>query len=415
MNALQVFYHHDSEYVQLLGRLVYKDGLAYLELNNEFLEQGINISPINLKLNNSLQVAPRTPFNGLHGVFADSLPDGWGLLLMDRYFRKKNIPINQITPLDRLAYMGNRTMGVLSYQPDLGEENDNNLQEIYSLDGLASESLEIFQGSNKEVSKQLQINGGTPGGARPKATIGLKDNQAICGANDLPEGYQHWLVKFPSGKSDIEQAEGVVEYVYSIMARKAGIEFPETQLIETEQSTGFFACKRFDRGTNNQRIHLHSFAGLIDADFRVPDADYELLMKATSHLTQSHPDLCEVLRRMIFNIISGNRDDHTKNFSFLMAADGTWKLSPAYDVTFNQGINGHHTMSVMGYGKDIPMAAIMRIANMIPLAEKKVNLIIDKVIESLSEWRSLAKKYDVPLSLIEEIDCYISAQIKRLR
>jgi len=415
MNTLQVFYDQGGGVDRLpLGRLGYKDGLAYLEFSNTFLENGINISPISLKLDNSLQVAPRTPFNGLHGVFADSLPDGWGLLLMDRRFRQKHISPEQITPLERLAYMGNRTMGALSYQPDLGDKNDNSLQENISLNGLALESLEVYQGSKKEVSKQLQINGGSPAGVRPKATIGLRGNKAISGDNNLPDGYQQWLVKFPTGNSDLERAEGAIEYVYSIMTKNAGIDFPETQLIEAEQCAGFFASKRFDRGEENQRIHLHSLAGLINADFRVPDSDYEILMKATSHVTQSHPDLCEVLRRMIFNILSGNRDDHTKNFSFLMDADGVWSFSPAYDITYNHGINGHHSMSVMGYGKDIPLAAITRVANLIPLAEKEVNLIIEKVIDSLSQWRTLAQTYDVPKNIIDEIDRYMNTQIQNL-
>ncbi len=415
MKVLQVFYHLNTDNTQLIGRLVYKDGLAYLELNNDFLDKGINISPLNLKLDNSLQVAPSTPFNGLHGVFADSLPDGWGLLLMDRQFRCKQIRLDEITPLDRLAFMSNRTMGAFSYQPDLEEEIETTEQNNISLNDLALESLEIYQGSTKEVSKQLQIDGGSPGGARPKATIGLNGDNAISGANDLPEGYQHWLVKFPTTTNDIKQAEGAIEYIYSIMARNAGIDFPETQLIEAEQCPGFFACRRFDRGENNQRIHLHSLAGLINADFRVPDSDYELLMKATSHVTQSHPDLCEVLRRMIFNILSGNRDDHTKNFSFLMDADGTWSFSPAYDITYNQGINGHHSMSVMGFGKDISKAAVQQIAKMIPLDESKLNLMIEKVVDALSQWRTLAMTFDIHSSMIAEIDGYICAQIKRLK
>jgi serine/threonine-protein kinase HipA len=165
-------------------------------------------------------------------------------------------------------------------------------------------------------------------------------------------------VKFPTGQSQTAQAEGAVEYVYSLMARNAGITFGPTRLIETGQGPGYFACQRFDRAEQNQRIHMHTFAGLVNADFSVPDADYEILMKATSHVIRSHLDLCEVLRRMIFNILSGNRDDHTKNFSYLMSADGTWQLSPAYDLTFNTGINDHHSMSIMGHGKNIPRAAI---------------------------------------------------------
>lgn len=404
----------DSNNKILLGKLVYKKGLAYFEYDANFLHYSINISPLNLKLETSLQVASRTPFNGLQGVFSDSLPDGWGLLLMDRQFRQRQIPLTDITPLDRLAYIGDRAMGALSYQPDTGELGDNLNHLPISIADIANESLQIYQGNITQVTQQLYIVGGSPGGARPKATIGLNGNNAISGVGNLPENYQHWIVKFPTGKTAVEQAEGAVEYVYSIMAKNAGINFPETQLIETPQSSGYFACKRFDRGVDDQRFHMHSFAGLVNADYRLPDSDYDLLMRATSHVTKSHLDLCEVLRRMIFNILSGNRDDHTKNFSYLMDADGNWSLSPAYDVTFNFGINGHHSMSIAGHGKNIPKQAIQQIANMIPLSETKVNLMIEEIAASLAQWRKLAKIYAIPSSIINEIEDYINKQIKVL-
>ncbi|MFT4925877.1 MAG: serine/threonine-protein kinase HipA [Phenylobacterium sp.] len=415
MTALLVYFHQSNDDAQLLGRLLYKQGLAYLELDSGFVQRGINISPLNLKLDSSLQISSRTPFNGLHGVFADSLPDGWGLLLMDRYFRQSAKSLEQITPLDRLAYMGDRAMGALSYQPDLGEMSEDNQYTPLVLSDIAQQSLQIYQGSVEDVTTQLQILGGSPGGARPKAIIGLNQNQAISGAGSLPDNYQHWLVKFPTGSSKTAQAEGTVEYIYSIMARNAGIDFPKTQLIDTEQGAGFFACQRFDRGDNNQRIHMHTFAGLVNADFRVPDADYSLLMRATSHVTHSHPDLCEVLRRMIFNILSGNRDDHTKNFSFVMSMDGIWRLSGAYDITFNLGINGHHSMSVMGHGQNISKKAIQDIADMIPLSPEKVNLMIEEIVQSLSQWRKLAQMFAVPGEIITEIDRYITKQTKRIK
>jgi serine/threonine-protein kinase HipA len=410
--ALGVYFHFGPDNKQLLGKLFYQAGLAYFELDKDFLDYGINISPVNLKLDSRLQIAPRSPFNGLHGVFADSLPDGWGLLLMDRNFRQAQLPLTRITPLDRLAYMGDRAMGALSYQPDLGVLGQDEPGDSIILSELANESLAVYQGSAKEVTRQLNILGGSPGGARPKAIIGLYDNHAISGAGDLPANYRHWLVKFPTGDSAVAQAEGAVEYIYSLMAVAAGINFPKTKLIEA--ASGYFACERFDRGPANQRIHMHTFAGLVNADFRLPDADYELLMRATSHVTRSHLDLCEVLRRMIFNIISGNRDDHTKNFSFLMATDGIWRLSGAYDMTFNIGINGHHSMSVMGYGQDIPIQAVQKIADMIPLSAAKVKMMIQQIVESLSQWRKLAVDFYVPIKVINEIEVYMAQQMKQL-
>ena len=414
MKAVTVNYTIGPHQSTTVGRLVYKDSLSYLELNDKFIEQQINLSPLSLTLEKNLQVAPRTPFNGLHGVFADSLPDGWGLLLMDRHFRQNKLALSELTPLDRLCYLGSRTMGALTYEPDLNKQDSKSAPNKYSLDSLAQESLEIITGSKEDISRQLQVDGGSPGGACPKSTIGLHGSKAISGANDLPPNYEHWLVKFPTGYSQEKQAEGVIEYIYSIMARDSGINFPQTQLIESDKGPGFFACKRFDRHATNQRRHIHSFAGLINADFRLPDSDYQMLIKATSHITKCHPDLCEVLRRMIFNVLSGNRDDHTKNFSFIMEPKGTWRLSPAYDVTFNTGINGQHSMSIKGHGSNIPKTAIAEIASMIPLNENKLNAIIEEVFESLSNWQSLAKSYQVPAHLIREIQSYINTQYQLL-
>ncbi len=412
MNTLRVVYHHAQKGSLPLGRLAYKQGIAYLEFEADFLSLGLNLSPLQLKLNTQLQIAQRSPFQGLHGVFADSLPDGWGLLLMDRYFRQQGLSIAAMTPLARLAYMGDRAMGALSYQPDIG--NDQTHQDALVLNTLAQDALAVYQGSTEEVAQYLRIIGGSPGGARPKAIIGLKGEAAITDNGTLPIGYEHWLVKFPTAQTKNAQVEGAVEYVYALLARKAGIQFPETRLISTHEHAGFFACKRFDRGLGQQRIHMHSLAGMINADYRVPDADYELLMKATSHITKSHQDLCEVLRRMIFNILSGNRDDHTKNFSYLMDAEGEWLLSPAYDMTFNHGINGQHSMAIMGHGENIPKAAIQAIADLIPLAPAKVDNMIAEIIDALSYWQTYAKEYSVPAEIIAEIEAYKIGAIKCL-
>lgn len=415
MKILQVFFNGIADNRILLGKLAYKDGLSYLELDRDFLTLEINISPTSLKLDSKLQVSPRNPFNGLHGVFADSLPDGWGMLLMDRRFLQKEIPLETVTPLTRLAYMSNRTMGALSYQPGFDDHSIADNQAL-SLNSLAEEALQVYQGSVEVVTAQLHVLGGSPGGARPKVTVGLNSDSngdAIVDTGDLPENYQHWLVKFPSGKSKQQQAEGAVEYVYSLMARSANIQFPQTRLIKTGGEHAYFACKRFDRGQHNQRIHMHTFAGMVNANFRIPDTDYKLLMKVTSHVTKSHADMIEVLRRMIFNILSGNRDDHTKNFSFLMSADGSWSLSPAYDVTFNTGINGHHSMSIVGHGKKVPYEAIQKIADLIPLQKTQVKIMIAEIAESLSNWKKLAQDHNIPTGITKEIGSYIDTELSQ--
>lgn len=413
MTPLNVFLNMEASIPIYVGRLAYQSGQSYFEFDKEFLTRNINISPLKLTLSNELQLAERNPFNGLHGVFADSLPDGWGLLLMDRWLRMHGVNLSRLTPLDRLAYMGNRGMGALTYEPDSGII-DSDPNEILSLSNLADNALAIYQGTATDVSQQLYLTGGSPGGARPKSAIGIKGDIAIANTVNLPNGYEHWLVKFPTDKDKLAQSEGVIEYIYSLMARNAGIPFPETQLIQASRTMPFFACKRFDRSEDNRRIHMHSFAGMVHADFRIPDADYETLMKVVSHVVPSHPAMVDVFRRMVFNILSGNRDDHTKNFSFMMSARGEWSFSPAYDITFNTGINGHHSMSVGGEGLDISRAAIQRIADLIPLKTAQVRIIIEEVCEALSHWLELSANYDVPKEKAIEIQHYIDAGVKRI-
>ena len=177
MSPVSVYFHGipDRDSI-LLGRLAFKEGVSFFAYDSDYLISGVNLSPLKLKFSTDLQQASRTPFNGLHGVFSDSLPDGWGLLLMDRVFRKRGFNLEMITPIDRLSYMGNRTMGALSYLPDLGEDQRGMSQEVVLLGDLAEQSLRIYQGTAVDVIHQLSIIGGSPGGARPKVVLDLKMN-----------------------------------------------------------------------------------------------------------------------------------------------------------------------------------------------------------------------------------------------
>lgn len=426
MKSLTVSLQHQEQDIAV-GKLTFAQGQSYLKLDQSFVDAGLNLSPVKIKLNNDVQIAPRHPFNGLFGIFADSLPDGWGLLLMDRMLAQKGINFSSIGSVERLAYMGNRAMGALSYHPDTGEQHQTN--QLISLNQLAQDAQQIYQGSVKEVSQQLHLTGGSPGGARPKAIIGISkiddsnDNQrmidgqkAIAGYGDLPANFQHWLVKFPT--EDKSKYEGVIEHIYAQMAQSAGINFGPTILIETQNNGGFFATKRFDRQTakdgthHNKKVHMHTLAGLVHADFRLPDCDYQTLIKATSFVTHSHHDCVEAFRRMIFNILCGNKDDHTKNFSYLMDDDSEWRLSPAYDITFNQGINGHHSMSVSGFGQDIPRQAIDKVAALIDLKPQQINQIIEQCKDALNQWPALIKTYGVSMDESKPISEFITNQLK---
>jgi serine/threonine-protein kinase HipA len=199
-----------------------------------------------------------------------------------------------------------------------------------------------------------------------------------------------------------------------MLARDAGINFPEALLIPSDDEYGYFCCKRFDRQVGNVRVHMHTLAGLIDADFRVCDADYEHLLQVTTHLTKNHQDCLEAVRRMIFNVVVGNRDDHTKNFSFLMDGEGQWRLSPAYDITFNAGLGGEHSMTIAGQGRSITLLAINSLAERFSISKKDVQLMIDDIAKAVTQWPALAREYQVPEHMITEIYDYINAQLLNL-
>ena len=369
-----------------VGRLVSKDKQTYFQYNPEFIATGLQLSPFHLPLNNQVNKAPQKPFNGLQGVFADSLPDGWGLLLMDRFLRQQGFNIADITPLDRLLYIGSTGMGALTYEPDrsIPSTYDN-----LDLSVLSHEANEVYAGKQTDILPELLRAGGSPGGARPKVVVGIKGDQMISGEQDLPEEYQAWLIKFHATHAD----EGLIEEAYARMLKLAYITMPETQLMSAN-NTQYFAVKRFDR-INNQRLHVHSLAGLTQADFRVPDFDYEKLIRLTLILTRNVEDAQRVYRQMVFNILANNQDDHTKNFSFIMDSQGVWRLSPAYDVTFNRGYSGEQSMSVDGYGKHIPEQVFLKLGRLCEFDDTGVRQIFTDTFEALSEWQSLAKQLGI--------------------
>ncbi|MEK7270137.1 MAG: type II toxin-antitoxin system HipA family toxin, partial [Planctomycetota bacterium] len=318
-----------------VGTLAWERGRVYFEYDPGFLATDLNLSPFRLPFQGGLFEHADLAFGPLPGIFEDSLPDGWGLLLMDRHFRTRGLDPAAIGPLERLSWLGTRTMGALTYHPPT--ERDAAEPGVFDLHDLARQSQSILSGAAVEVLPQLLRAGGSPGGARPKVLVGFHPGTGniLSGADDLPEGFEHWIVKFPARSDDPEA--GAVEYAYALMAAEACVDTPKTRLFETRQKDRFFGARRFDRD-GNRRFHVHTFGNLIQANFRIPSNDYADLLKATSVLTRNHEDMVRVFRRMVFNVASHNRDDHVKNFAFLLDdKTGEWRLSPAYDLTYAAG------------------------------------------------------------------------------
>ena len=415
MKLLDVLYHgFGGDQPVRMGRLAWHDQLAWFEFSAEFLQHNINPSPFSLELTTILQKAPLEPFNGLHGLFSDSLPDGWGLYLMDKAFRQTGRDPAIVTPLDRLAFVGRRAMGAISYEPDEMENAERHRDIELDIDTVGNEATRLYQGELSEVLEHHAVNGTPSAGARPKILIGLSGDTAIEGAGDLPPGYSHWLVKFPTDQTPDKKSEGTIEHIFAIMARHAGINMAETRLAQAREGNAYFLTRRFDRAAGNHRRHVHSVAGLLNANFRTANFEYRELIKLCGMLTHSHSEKVELFRRMVFNIVTGNRDDHTKNFAFMLSDKIEWRNTPVYDVTWNQGIMGEHSMSVNGKGKDIRLEDILAIAGSASITRQDAGSVIEAVMEAVSGWNNLALQYDVPSEQRQDIHQYMSRQERTL-
>ncbi|MDH1603411.1 type II toxin-antitoxin system HipA family toxin [Empedobacter sp. GD03739] len=383
-----------------VGKLAIQNNTIYFQYNDDFLQRNLEISPIKLPLQSGVIELPNHPFEGLAGVFNDSLPDGWGRLLFDRKLRSEGISPTEITVLDRLANVGFNGMGALIYEPDQSPEISD---EIINLDLLATQTEEVLEGNSDDIISELLALNGSSAGARPKALIGIDTHRKNIshGTNNLKDGFEHWLVKFPNSQDSKDS--GAIEYVYALMAKDAGIEMPEVHLFSSQKGNGYFAIKRFDRD-KNKRLHMHTVSGLVHSNFRLPSHDYEDLLSLTSVLTKDIREVEKMFRLAVFNVLAHNRDDHGKNFSFLMDEFGEWKLSPAYDLTFSNGPGGEQSTMVMGEGKNIKIDHLKKLGLNAKLPQKFIDTVIDQTKFALNQWESLSKMYEINPINIEMIN-----------
>lgn len=374
-----------------VGRLALRDHIIYFAYEASFIEQGMDISPFILPLKPGLTSFDNSLFEGLPGLFNDSLPDGWGRLLFDRLAQSQGGLSSEVSPLDRLAYVGKTGMGALVYEPEVIINRENG---AINLDSIAQQALEVLKGSSEEVLQELLTLNGSSAGARPKALIGVSVNRKkiIHGNYKLANGYDPWLVKFPNSLDGLDA--GAIEYVYALMAKEAGIEMPPVHLFPAFQGPGYFAAKRFDRD-KDKRVHMHSACGLLHADFRLPSLDYENLIGLTLQLTRDMREVEKMFRLAVFNVLTYNRDDHSKNFSFLMDECGQWKLSPAYDLTFSSGPGGEQSTMVMGEGKNPGVEHLIKLGEEAKLSKSHIKVIIEQTQASVANWPTLARHYGV--------------------
>lgn len=417
MKVLTVYRDMGGPGRSAVGCLAYRDGRGYFEYDGAYLATGVHLSPFNLEWAPGLQEAKAEPFNGLHGVFSDSLPDGWGLMLMDRAVRAAGGDPRSLTPIDRLAFIGNRGMGALSYEPDEGAGYGSSEYEEIDLAAIGAESTALFEGTLDDVLEHHTVHGTPSGGARPKILIGLPTDGSyvVTGAVDLPAHCTHWIAKFPTGRRPEERAEGAAEYVYYQMAIAAGIRMADCRLHETPGGDAYFLTQRFDRSPSGRRIHMHTLAGMLHANFRVSDFDYGELMKVTAMLTHSYEEKIQLFKRMAFNLLGGNRDDHTKNFAFLQQPDGNWSSAPAYDLTCNSGIAGHHSMAINGKTRSITTDDLYAVAETGSISPRDARFALQEVADSVSRWHELSRVHNIPAGLRREVGDYIEQQLTLMR
>ena len=404
VNLMYVGLRFGSETIPV-GRLLARDRKIFFEYGSDFLSSGLQISPFKLPLKPGVQSFESALFDGLPGVFNDSLPDGWGRLILDRALRARGLAPEQLSPLDRLAHVGIFGMGALVYEPDQADIAENT--EPLDLNTLATQAAMVLEGEAGDILDDLVALNGSSAGARPKTMIGVNNRKTklLHGVHDLPDGYEHWMVKFPNAGDGADS--GAIEYVYAQMAVEAGIEMSETHLFPSKNSPGFFGTKRFDRQHNN-RLHLHTAAGLIHADFRAPSLDYEDLIELTMTLTRDLSQTEKMFRLAVFNVLGHNRDDHGKNFSYLMDREGAWRLSPAYDLVYSSGPGGEQSTMVMREGLNPGTSHLLKLAEAASVSEKKARAIIDQCRAALAQWKNLAKNAGVGKDKISEIEKSLS-------
>ncbi len=341
--------------------------LNVFEYDRSWLSDGFSISPLELPLNPGVFIAKPQPFYGNFGIFEDSLPDGYGRYLLHKALLRLGINDSSLSSLDRLALVGENGMGALTYSPSVNLQREEKVTDFDRLQEIALEVLKEQQDNDAEL---LLYNSGNSGGARPKAVFSDAEG--------------HWIVKFRHTYDPKDS--GIQELHYNEVARRSGIVVPDFRLVNGR----YFASRRFDIDNNGNRIHTSTAGGLMCISLREPFMDYSNLLALTGYITQCIEDVEQMYRRMVFNYLTENKDDHCKNFSFYVVRDDDlniwrWRLAPAYDLTHcAEGYNGEHATSVNGTGYP-RMSDFIAVGKKIKLSEGRCREIIEEVRYGCSE------------------------------
>ncbi len=396
-----------------VGILYEKNNYIYFKYDKKFLLSSIEISPLKLPL--SIGETPYTNleypeyYHYLAGVFFDSLPDKFGTKAIEKYYEQKGITPKELNVLQKLAFIGKDGIGALEYIPAIPTPESDEILEIKTL---YEQTKAIIENNPNEFTKDWLDNASSfasAGGARPKVLVSWNKEENIIKRKGYKEdGFEEWLIKFDERVAGIENYNGFMqlEYLYMSMAKEIGINVPEIDLIQTKDGLVHYAIKRFDR-QDGKKFHLHTLASMEHINFNIP-AHYSYLnaLKLTNFLTNDYFQIEEFFRRMVFNVIGRNQDDHAKNFSFIMDEDGYWDLAPAYDITyaFGKGYTKEHQMTINGKTDNIELQDLYLIADKVGISRNKVNEIVEQIGDKFLEFPKRAKELEINNNLIQEIE-----------
>jgi len=377
-----------------VGQLLSDRGRHFFEYDLLFVNDPLPISPFRLKVERKVSEHRIGALHTLPGVFSDSLPDRFGMsILRDRFMQKGSA---SPTPLQMLAYLGDRTIGAITYEPAMGDKDQ---QEAIDLVAAAVSSRKLMaKDHGSELDAALVQAGQTAGGAMAKvlAAISPDLSHIVTGADIIPEGMGAWLIKL-NVSGEKTSTRGHLEYAYFQLAREAGLCVPETMMIRDSNEAEHFAIRRFDRDLvdPNVRSHIHTFAGLMELDIADPSHDYDTLLRVTSRMTGSLVETEEQFKRMLFNLFSSVRDDHAKNFSFIMNKAGNWSLTPAYDLGYSDNELGGNWLLINGKRNHITYDDLYRMATNHSISRDRLDLMIHDIREALDKWESIAKRSNI--------------------
>lgn len=410
-------------YEETLGTIEWNNnkGSSTFQYSNEALNRRIEPSPIIMPTQERIFETNRDHinFHNLPYLLSDSMPDDFGNLMMKEWLRQKNLSINDINPVDRLTYVGKRGMGALEYEPISYKENNNYNVNVSDLLEVAKKVLEdkkdtIYNDLDKDSLSDILRMGTSVGGARAKALIAIKtdsnNNIEEIRPGDViqPEGYSYWILKI-DGANEKTLGESVgmgkIEYAYYKLAKEAGIEISESILYE-ENNRFHFLTKRFDRTNNGEKIHMQTLGAIAGIDYKIQKvSSYETLFRVMKRLGLPYYQFEQQYRRALFNVIARNHDDHVKNFSFLMNKEGKWKISPAYDITFQYKAGGTwtnvHQSSINGKFDNFTRNDLLDLGKTFGI--KKTKHILEEVITAVNQWSKIATEIDIPKKEIKYI------------